>query len=295
MLNAGVHPVVPAIGSVGAGDLGQMASMALVAIGSGTAELAGDTIPGGEALRRAGIVPLTLEPKDGLAFFSANAVAVGHAAFVADRAVRAAELADAVAAVSMEATRANPSVFAPVVGRAKPFAGQIESCRHLSDLLTGSDLLADDGARSVQDALSFRVVPQVHGAFRDMVAMAWGAVETELNGCGDNPLVDIEARAIVHNGNFHPVVLAIAFDAVRVAMAHVGQLSDRRMSHLWAAFFAAAPGPRPAGAARSEAFGLALRYPAAAVAAELTQLAAPATLDVAPLDLGVETTPRAHP
>jgi histidine ammonia-lyase len=191
LLNAGVHPVVASVGSVGAGDLGQMATMALVAVGSGVAELDGETLAGAEALRRAGITPLVLEPKDGLALISSNAVTIGHAALVAERAMRAADLADAVAAVAMEAVRANPSVVAPTVGRAKPFPGQIESGRHLSELLAGSDLLAEGGARSVQDPLSFRVVPQVHGAFREMVAVAGGAVATELTQLAAPATLDV--------------------------------------------------------------------------------------------------------
>ena len=107
---------------------------------------------------------------------------------------------------------------------------------------------------------------------------------TELNAAADNPLASVPDQALVSNGNFHPVVLAIAFDALRIALAHVGQLGERRMSHLWDAFFRQLEGgPPPA-----PAYGLQLRYPAAALFSELRQLAGPATLDTPPLDLGVE-------
>ncbi|MGY1707953.1 aromatic amino acid ammonia-lyase [Geodermatophilus sp. SYSU D00758] len=283
MLNAGVHPVVPATGSVGAADIGQMAGMAQVAIGRGRAAYRGEVLDGGEALRRAGIAPLVLSGKDGLALISANGVSVGQAALVVARAARTAEAADVAAALSMEAIRANPSVVHPAVGRAKPIAGQVAAADHLRDLLTGSALLAPDGPASVQDPLSFRVVPQVHGALREQVAAARAAVEAELAAAADNPLVSVEERALVSNGNFHPMVLAIACDALRIAVAAVGQLGDRRLSHLWEAFFRQLTGPPP-----STAHGLALRPSAAAVVAELRQLAAPATLDVPPLDNGVE-------
>ncbi|SNS58953.1 histidine ammonia-lyase [Geodermatophilus saharensis] len=283
MLDAGVHPVVPATGSVGAADVGQMAGMAQVAVGLGRAEYRGEVLPGGEALRRAGIAPLVLAGKDGLALISANGVSVGQAALVAARAARAADAADVAAAVSMEATRANPSVLHPAVGRAKPIPGQLAAADHLRRLLTGSALLGPDGAASVQDALSFRVVPQVHGALREYVGALRSAVEGELAAAADNPLVSVEDGTLLSNGNFHPMVLALAADALRIAVAQVGQLADRRMAHLWEAFFRQPTGP-PAAAA----YGLALRYPAAAVVAELVQLAAPATLDVPPLDLGVE-------
>ena len=284
MLNAGVHPLVPQIASVGAADIAQMAGIAQVAIGIGRAEYGGEILPGGEALRRARIEPLVLGGKDGLALISANGVSVGQAALVVDRAARVAAAADVAAALSMEATGANTSVVQPAVGRAKPIPGQVAAADHLRALLAGSGLLEPDGARSVQDALSFRVVPQVHGALREYVTAARCAVVAELNAAADNPLVSVPDQTLVSNGNFHPMVLAIAFDALRIALAQVGQLSERRMAHLWdGCFQALAGGPPPAAA-----YGLQLRYPAAALFPELKQLAAPATLDTPPLDLGVE-------
>jgi histidine ammonia-lyase len=290
MLNAGVHPIVPSRGSVGTGDLGQLAFVGQVAIGRARAELGGEIVPGGEALRRAGIEPLRLEPKDGLTIMSSNAVAIGDGAIALMRATRAASRAEVIAALSLEATHGNPSIARAIVGEAKPFTGQIESCAALRNALEGSFLWEGGAAASVQDPLSFRVIPQVHGAFREAVAAARRAVETELNGRGDNPLVSIDDDAIVHNGNFHPLVMAISFDHLRIAAAHVGQISDRRMSHLWDAFFDRVVGsaPPPPGWEPPEALGLSLRYPAAAASSELKQLAAPATLDVPPLDIGVE-------
>ena len=266
MLNAGVHPVVPETASVGAADIGQMAGMAQVAIGMGRAEYRGEVLPGGEALRRAGIAPLVLGGKDGLALISANGVSVGHAA------------------LSMEATGANTSVLRPVVGQAKPIPGQVAAADHLRALLAGSPLLEPGGARSVQDALSFRVVPQVHGALREYIAAARSAVTMELNAAADNPLVSVPDQTLVSNGNFQPVVLAIAYDALLIALAQVGQLSERRMSHLWDTFFR----ELATGLPPDVAYGLQLRYPAAALFPELRQLAAPASLDTPPLDLGVE-------
>jgi histidine ammonia-lyase len=290
MLNAGVHPIMPSRGSVGSGDLGQLAFVGQVAIGRARAELGDEIMPGAEALRRAGIEPLRLEPKDGLTIMSSNAVSIGDGAIVLERAMSAASRAEVIAALSLEATHGNPSIARPIVGEAKPIPGQIESCAALEAALEGSFLSGGDAAPSVQDPLSFRVIPQVHGAFREAVAAARHAVETELNGRGDNPLVSIEYDTMVHNGNFHPLVMAIAFDHLRIAAAHVGQISDRRMSHLWDAFFerVVGAGPPPPGWEPPEAFGLSLRYPAAASSSELKQLAAPATLDVPPLDIGVE-------
>jgi histidine ammonia-lyase len=288
MLNAGIHPLAPRTASVGAGDLGQMAGMAQVAIGVGRAEYGGEEMFGGEALRRAGISPLRLEAKDGLALVSSNAVSIGSAAMVVAAAEQSMAAADTAVALSMEATGGNPSISLPVVAEAKPIPGQIAAATHLREELAGSRLLTEETAHSVQDALSFRVVPQVHGALREYVAAARRAVEIELNSASDNPLVAIDEQAIVSNGNFHPMVMAISFDALRVAIAHVGLLSDRRMSHLWDAFMRRMAAGPPSPDALSTLAGVPLRYPAAAAIGELKQLAAPATLDVPPLDLGVE-------
>jgi histidine ammonia-lyase len=287
MLNAGVHPVVPEIGSVGAGDLGPMAGMAQVTVGQGRAEYQGEGLSGGEALRRAGITPLALSGKDGLALVSANGVSIGHAALVVARAERAAAAADVAAALSMEATGANPSILHPAVARAKPIPGQAAAADHIRELLSGSDLFQPGGPRSVQDALSFRVVPQVHGALREYVAATRNAVTVELNSADDNPLVSVSDQAMISNGNFHPMVLAIACDALRIALAQVGQLSERRMAHLWDGCMQQLTGLPTTGEPMTM-YGLQLRYPAAAVFPELKQMAAPATLDIPPLDLGVE-------
>jgi histidine ammonia-lyase len=283
MLNAGVHPVAAGTASVGAADIAQMAAMAQVTIGMGRAEYQGELVSGGEALRRAGIAPLELGGKDGLALISANGVSIGQAALVARRAAAVAEAADIAAAVSMEAIDANTSILQPAVGRAKPIPGQLAAADHLRVLLAGSQLLAPGGGRSVQDPLSFRVVPQVHGALREYVTAARDAVTMELNAAADNPLVSVPDQALVSNGNFHPMVMTIAHDALRIALAQVGQLSERRMSHLWDAFFR-----QPISGPPNVGYGLQLRYPAAALFPELKQLAAPASLDTPPLDLDVE-------
>jgi histidine ammonia-lyase len=283
MLNSGVHPIAAGTASVGAADVPQMAAMAQVAIGTGRAEYRGEVVSGPEALRRAGIAPLELGGKDGLALISANGVSIGQAALVVARAAAVADAADLAAALSMEAIEANTSILQPAVGRAKPIPGQIAAADHLRALLAGSPLLAPGGGRSVQDPLSFRVVPQVHGALREYVTAARSAVTAELNAAADNPLVSVPDQALVSNGNFQPVVLTIAHDALRIALAQVGLLSERRMSHLWDAFVRQAAGGLP-----TVAYGMQLRYPAAALLPELKQLAAPASLDTPPLDLDVE-------
>jgi histidine ammonia-lyase len=289
MLSAGVHPVVPEIGSVGAADLMHLAAIAQVMIGGGQAEVGGAIVPGAEALQRAGLRPLVLEPKEGLALVSANGVSVGWAALVVARARRIAAAADLVLAASIEATRGNPSIVDPVAIAAKPVPGQTESAAAIRSFLEGSDRWTAGGADSVQDPLSFRVGPQVHGAFRETLGVLAANVDAELAASDDNPLVVAAENRMISNGNFHPIAMALAADALRPAIAHVAQLSDRRMNHLWSRLFADPSLSAPGGLDEAAAMGgPLLRYAAAARAAELRSLANPVTLDVSPLDLGVE-------
>ncbi len=288
MLNAGVHPVVPLIGSVGASDLMHMAAIALVAIGEGEADLDGQRMSGAEALRRAGIEPIRLAPKDGLTIISANGVSIGHAALVIDRARRLAEAADLVVALSLEAAQGNLSIVQPRVALAKPVPGQAVVARRILAFLEGSGLCTGD-APSVQDPLSYRVAPQVLGAFREVLGFASAAVDGEIAAMDDNPLVSIDEDRMSSNGNFHPMLMALAVDAIRPALAHVGQLSDRRTGQLWDRLATDPTAFTPEGFERLSRFGSPLlRWSGAARSAELRTLADPVTLDVAPLDLGVE-------
>ena len=288
MLNRGVGPIVAEIGSVGASDLMHMAAIAQVVIGRGKAEVEGDILDGADALRRAGLQPVVLEPKDGLALISANGVSVGRSALVVARARLLAEVADLVVAISLEATHGNISIVDAAVATAKGIDGQTRSSDRIRALLSGSERCQPGAAASVQDPLSFRVAPQVHGAFRESIRIAADAVEAELSAMDDNPLVVAAEGRMVSNGNFHPIAMALAVDALRPAIAHVGQLSDRRMGHLW--------GPLIDGLVTDmtgspDAIGSAaplLRYAAATRVAEMRELAGPVTLDIGPLDLGVE-------
>ena len=232
MLNAGVHPIVPEIGSVGASDLMHMAAIALVAIGEGEAEFEGESMAGGEALRRAGIDPIRLAPKDGLTIISANGVSIGHAALVVDRAARLADAADLVVAMSLEATQANLRSLEPVVAAAKPVHGQAVVASRINALLDGSRAVhrrcAVGPGRSLVSGGTAGL-----GAFREVIGFAARAVDGELAAMDDNPLVSIGEDRMISNGNFHPMLMALAIDAVRPALAHVGQLSDRRTGQLW--------------------------------------------------------------
>ena len=289
MLNAGVHPIVPEIGSVGASDLMHHAAIAMVAIGYGEARYEGEVLNGSDALARAGIEPYVMQPKDGLALISANGASIGIGALVVRAAEAIATMADVAGALALEVIGGNVSPLNVAAAAAKPFAGQLDAAAHMRMLLHGSYLYDPTMRASVQDPLSFRVIPQVHGALREQIAAARRSVDVELNAMDDNPLVSVEEDRMLSTGNFHPMVLALAFDALRVGLAHVGMLSERRMNKLLAMLFrdpeafmrmAAEPQRRSSG-------GL-LTYSAAAILAELKHLAAPATLECPPLDLDVE-------
>ncbi len=292
MLNAGVHPVVPRDGSVGAGDLMHMAAIATVMIGHGEAELGGELLPGGVALAHAGLEPIVAQPKEGLALVSSNGMAIGAGALVAEEAQRLARLADLACALSLEATRGNPSPWDEAAAAAKAIPGQIAAAAEVRALLEGSYLHDPETVLSVQDPLSFRVAAQVNGAFREQVTAAEHSVEVELNGIGDNPMVLIDRGTMLSNGNFHPVQLALAFDALRIGAAHVAMIAERRMNKVMTIRFAD-PKLMLAGLddeemAEQRPRRALVQYAAAALLAELKHLAAPLSIHLPPLDLDVE-------
>jgi histidine ammonia-lyase len=291
MLNAGVHPIVPSAGSVGAGDLMHMAAIAVAMIGNGEVELNGELLPSAVALERAGLAPIVAQPKEGLALVGSNGVAIGAGALVAREALDLARLADLACALSLEAVRGNPSPFDEAAAGAKAIPGQMAAAAEVRALLEGSYLHDPATVLSVQDPLSFRVAAQVNGAYREQVAAAEHAVDVELNGIGDNPMVLIERDTMLSNGNFQPVQLALAFDALRTGAAHVAMISERRMNKLTTIRFSD-PRLMLAGLDDEEMAAQPRRalvhYAAAALLAELKHLAAPVSIHLPPLDVDFE-------
>jgi histidine ammonia-lyase len=292
MLNAGVHPIVPAAGSVGAGDLMHMAAIAVVMIGDGEAELGGELLPGGVAMARAGLTPIVAQPKEGLALVASNSLAIGAGALVAAQALRLARLADLACALSLEAVRGNPSPFDVDAAAAKAIDGQIASAAEIRAQLEGSYLHDPATVLSVQDPLSFRVAAQVNGAYREQVTAAEHSVHVELNAVGDNPMVVLERDTMLSHGNFQPMQLTLAFDALRTGAAHVAMISERRMNKLTTIRFsdprlmlAALDDEEMAQQAPRRAL---VQYAAASLLAELKHLTAPVSIHLPPLDLDVE-------
>jgi histidine ammonia-lyase len=278
LLNLGVHPVVRMIGSVGQGDLSEMADIGKVMIGRGWAEYEGETVRGDDALRRAGLQPIALGPKEALGLISANGVTMGRGSLVLVDAADLIESMQIAAGLSFEAFAANLSVIHPAAGRARPHSGVQQAMARLRELLEDSELWRPGAARNLQDPLSIRCVPQTHGAVYDALSVARGLMEIELNSASDNPLVLVEEDAIVSVGNFDVTSLAMAFDYVRIGIAHAAQVANERVQKLLWNHFSGLP----TGLARHDGLTGGLRplgRSFAALASEARFLANPVSLD----------------
>jgi histidine ammonia-lyase len=241
LLNAGVHPAIPEKGSVGAsGDLAPLAHLALVAIGEGEAFYKGERMPGGEALRRAGLQPLALAAKEGLALLNGTQAMTAVGALAVARAMRVARLADVAGAMALEALMGTPAAFDARIHRARPHAGQIAAAEHLLALLEGSEIREAhrDHDSRVQDAYCLRCMPQVHGAVRGVLEHVRGVLEIEAGSATDNPLVfpedstKAQEGAVISGGNFHGAPLAYAFDYAAIGMTDLASIIERRIDRL---------------------------------------------------------------
>ena len=284
LLDSGWVPVVPRIGSLGAsGDLAPSAHAFLPLIGEGEVRAPdGQVVDGSELVAALGWDPLDLEAKEGLALINGTHFMASVASSVLTRAESLLELADLVAAASVDALRGAKAAFDPRAHALRPHPGQIESAAAILAALEGSDRVhpGDDG--STQDAYSLRCAPQVHGAARDAVAYFRSVLERELGSVTDNPLVLEAPDQVLSAGNFHGQALSLAFDTMRLALADVAVISERRTFRLVSPstnrdlppFLSKDPGPSS---------GLMIvQYTAAALVAELRALATPVSIDSIP-------------
>ena len=235
MLNRGVTPVIPEKGSVGAsGDLAPLAHLALTVIGEGEAFYENERLPGADALQRAGIEPLQLDVKEGLALLNGTQAMAAVGGLALHRAERVARLADVAGAMSLEALKGTPVAFDERIHNARPHPGQTAVAQHLRELLRDSEIrdshLQNDPR--VQDAYSLRCMPQVHGAARGALAHAKDIVEIETGSATDNPLVFAESGEVLSGGNFHGAPLALAFDYAAMALTDLMSITERRIDRL---------------------------------------------------------------
>lgn len=234
MLNGDVLPVVPAKGSVGAsGDLAPLAHLALGAIGEGEVVFRGERRAASAALAAAGIAPLRLEAKEGLALLNGTQAMCAVGGLALSDIEELARAADVIGAMSLEALKGTPVAFDPRIHAARAHAGQIAVAANLRALLAGSEIRASHlGCGRVQDAYSLRCMPQVHGAVRDAAASARRVLETEFNSATDNPLVFPDTGEVLSGGNFHGEPVAFALDALAVAVTELASISERRIERL---------------------------------------------------------------
>lgn len=287
MLNAGLHPIVPSIGSVGESDLALLAHAFLPLIGAGEAEIGGEILPGAEALRRAGITPPAFGPKDGLALVSANAGSIGIAALALADARLVLDALEAAMALSLEGFRGNPTPFDARVGVLRSALGQEAAAARLRDLLEGSLLNQAGQPRRVQDPLSFRCFASVQGAACHVLEQAEAALARELAGAGDNPAVLAADGMMISNGNFDITALTLAFENLGLALAQCANLSGGRIAKLQLASLSELPRYLSRHGATHAGLGVTQKT-AAVLEAEIRQLAQPVSLAVTGAGDGVE-------
>ena len=289
LLRTGIVPEVPAKGSVGAsGDLAPLAHMALPLIGEGYATLEGDRLTGAEALARAGLAPLELAAKEGLALINGTQYMTAHLAFGLSRAERVADAADVAAAMTVEGLMGSHRPFAEAVTRLRPHAGARQVAQRMRTLLAGSGIEPSHAhCGRVQDAYSLRAVPQVHGASRDALAHAGAVLDVELSSVTDNPLVLSDERAVLSAGNFHGQPLALVADYAAIAVAELASVSERRIEQLVNPALSGLPAfLTPQGGLNSGY--MVAQYTAAALASENKVLAHPASVDSIPTSANQE-------
>ena len=276
LLQHGVVPEVPSGGSVG--YLTHMAHISLVLIGEGHARIGKERMTGAEALARAGLVPLVLEAKEGLSLINGAPCATGLGALALARAWRLVASADAVAALSFEALGGNPAAFAPDLMALRRSDGIAASTAALNAWLAGSAHLA--GQARLQDPLSLRAVPQVHGGVRDALAHVTAMIDAELASVTDNPVVLGTPEHPRAGSQAHAAAagLAMALDSLGIAVAHLGMIAERRLDRLVNPLVSGLPPFLANDAGVSSGFMIA-QYSAAALVGENRRLAAPASLD----------------
>ncbi|MEA2620679.1 MAG: histidine ammonia-lyase, partial [Chloroflexota bacterium] len=303
LLRAGIHPVVPEQGSVGAsGDLAPLAHLALPLIGRGRVEFEGVVGPALIALREAGLEPLTLEAKEGLALLNGTQMMSAIGALVLADADRLTRTASVVAAMSVEALLGTDVAFAAAYQLARPHPGQVVVAAELRHLLRDSALqMGHHGhAHKVQDPYSLRCVPQVHGAVRDTLDHLRRVLDIELNSATDNPLVfpgggvageDTIATGggrVISGGNFHGEPIALALDFAKIALAELGSISERRTALLVDPRLNGGLPPFLAAASGIDSGMMIYQYTAAALVSENKVLAHPASVDSIPTSANQE-------
>ena len=289
MLSKGVHPIVPEIGSVGAsGDLAPLAHIAAVMMGEGQCSLDGEVMTGGAGMKQAGIEPLRLEPKEGVALINGTSVMTGMACLIVHDSLNLVKAAQIAASMSFEALKSSPQPFDGRLGRIRPHKGQVTCAKNMLRLLKGSEIIpSHEDCPKVQDAYTIRCIPQVIGSVLDAIDYTRGIIETEMNSATDNPLVFPETGESISCGNFHGQPIAMAMDHLSLAMCVLGSFSERRIARLVDSHLSGLP-PFLTEKSGTHSGLMMAQCTAAALASENKTLAHPASADSIPTSAGQE-------
>jgi histidine ammonia-lyase len=290
VLNAGIVPHIPVKGSVGAsGDLAPLSHMTLALMGEGPVRFNGQTVKAADALQAAGIAPLTLAAKEGLALINGTQVSTAlalHGLFMAERLLEAGAV---TGALSVDAAKGSDAPFDPRIHTARGQPGQIALARAMRELLAGSAIRQShlDNDERVQDPYSLRCQPQVMGACRDLIAHAARTLLTEANAVTDNPLVFTDTGEVLSGGNFHAEPVAFAADSLALAIAEIGALAERRIALLIDSTLSGLPPFLVNNPGLNSGFMIA-HVTAAALASENKSHAHPASVDSLPTSANQE-------
>jgi histidine ammonia-lyase len=290
-LNRGIHPIVPEQGSVGAsGDLAPLAHVALLLMGEGPCRVgtSAEVLDARATLLAHGLEPLSLGPKEGLALINGTQQMTAIGGLALAEAMRLADTADVVAALTLDALLGTDVAFDERIHAARPHEGQRVSARRLRALLANSALRESHrGCGRIQDAYSLRCAPQVHGASRDAIAFAARTIAIEMNSATDNPMVFSDSGELLSGGNFHGEPVAQACDFLKVAVAELGSISERRIERLVNPALSGLPAFLTAEGGLRSGFMMA-HVSAAALASENKSLAHPASVDTIPTSANKE-------
>lgn len=290
MLRKGLTPVIPAQGSVGAsGDLAPLAHLAATMIGTGAIIVGGRELPATVALTEAGLSPLTLGPKEGLALLNGTQFSCAYALAGLFEAERLFQSALVTGALSTEAAKGSDTPFDPRIHALRRHRGQIETAAALRQLMEGSEIRASHrtGDERVQDPYCLRCQPQVMGAVLDLLRQAAATLENEANGVSDNPLIFAESDEALSGGNFHAEPVAFAADMIALALCEMGSLSERRIAMLVDPALSGLPAFLTAHPGLNSGFMIP-QVTAAALVSENKQRAYPASVDSIPTSANQE-------
>lgn len=288
LVNQNVTPLIPSQGSVGAsGDLVPLAHMSAVLIGEGQAFYQDQLYPARKALERAGLSPITLEAKEGLALINGTQAMTAQAVLALYDGDLLLKTADVASSLTMEALCAIPAALDERVHKVRPHQGQVATASNLRKLLAGSELVYGNKQGRIQDAYSVRCIPQVHGASKDAYGYVASVINTEINSVTDNPILFLEDGAVISGGNFHGQPVALALDFLGIALAEIGNIAERRVERLVNPQLSGLP-PFLAKNSGINSGYMIVQYTAASLVSENKVLAHPASVDSIPTSANQE-------